>query len=229
MLIGNKISVGYFLNMIKWDLIAILCYASISGTLDHFSFLKNITVPLDVSAMIGTLLSLLLAFRKAQSYERWWEARIVWKAIVNDSRTLMRQLIYFLPDDMRKPDVLEAFAIRQSVWCFALADSLRRLPYSPQVAQYATANDLTGENLPNRLLTVHAQQLAQLAADYNLDPIKQTQLDSTLVRLTDSMEKCERIKNTVFPRSYSMLLHFLIYVLMTIRMRPIEPYFNRSM
>ncbi|QNK64538.1 hypothetical protein H7F33_08690 [Pedobacter sp. PAMC26386] len=30
------------------------------------------------------------------------------------------------------------------------------------------------------------------------------------------MGKCERIKNTVFPRSYSVLIHFLIYVLMTI-------------
>ena len=30
------------------------------------------------------------------------------------------------------------------------------------------------------------------------------------------MGKCERIKNTVFPKSYSLLIHFLIYVLASI-------------
>ncbi|MCF0074115.1 hypothetical protein LZD49_26770 [Dyadobacter sp. CY261] len=216
MLIGNKISVGYFVNMIKWDVIAILCYACISGALDHFSFLKSITIPLAVSALIGTLLSLLLAFRTAQSYERWWEARIVWGAIVNDSRTLIRQLIHFLPNDGQKPGLLAEFAVRQSVWCFALADSLRRLPYSPHVAEYAIAHLLTEQHLPNQLLTTHAERLSAISESHGLDPIKQTQLDSTLTRLTEAMGKCERIKNTVFPRSYSILLHFLIYVLMTI-------------
>ncbi|GGM84610.1 hypothetical protein GCM10010967_15660 [Dyadobacter beijingensis] len=216
MLIGKKISVGYFLNMIKWDVIAIFCYASLSGALDHFSFLKSITIPLAVSALIGTLLSLLLAFRTAQSYERWWEARIVWGAIVNDSRTLIRQLLHFLPPDDRKSDIVTDFAVRQSVWCFALADNLRRLPYSPHVAEYAIDHAYTDQHLPNQLLTVHAEKLALVANAHALDPIRQTQLDSTLARLTDAMGKCERIKNTVFPRSYSMLLHFLIYVLMTI-------------
>ena len=30
------------------------------------------------------------------------------------------------------------------------------------------------------------------------------------------MGKCERIKNTVFPKSYSLLVHFLIYVFATL-------------
>ena len=38
------------------------------------------------------------------------------------------------------------------------------------------------------------------------------QLDSTLTRLTDAMGKCERIKNTVFPSSYSLLVDILIYL-----------------
>jgi putative membrane protein len=32
------------------------------------------------------------------------------------------------------------------------------------------------------------------------------------MRLCDNMGRCERLKNTVFPRSYSILLHTLIYV-----------------
>jgi putative membrane protein len=38
------------------------------------------------------------------------------------------------------------------------------------------------------------------------------QLNDIITRLCDSMGKCERLKNTVFPRSYSVLVHILIYV-----------------
>ncbi|RYZ16731.1 MAG: hypothetical protein EOP49_51380, partial [Sphingobacteriales bacterium] len=62
-------------------------YSILIGTLDHYSFFRDITIPLGMSALLGTLLSLLLAFRTSQSYERWWEARTVWGGIVNDSRT----------------------------------------------------------------------------------------------------------------------------------------------
>ncbi|RYY31100.1 MAG: hypothetical protein EOP46_21040 [Sphingobacteriaceae bacterium] len=61
----------------------------------------------------------------------------------------------------------------------------------------------------------HTKELIEIAEQHNLDPNKQVQLDQTIVKLTDAMGKCERIKNTVFPRSYSILIHFLIYVLMT--------------
>ena len=121
MLLAKPISITYFLKLIKWDVLAIFLYACIVGTLDYFTFFKDLTIPLSVSAMVGTLLSLLLAFRTSQSYERWWEARAVWGAIVNDSRTLIRQLVQFLPGDDKRAKYIEEIAIRQSVWCFALA------------------------------------------------------------------------------------------------------------
>ncbi|MET0245037.1 MAG: bestrophin family ion channel, partial [Flavitalea sp.] len=157
-----------------------------------------------------------LAFRTSQSYERWWEARTVWGAIVNDSRTLIRQLIEFLPNDENKEAVLRQFAERQSIWCYALAESLRRLPFSEKTQTYCEANKVHGQNLPNILLNHHAYQLAEICSDSQLNANKQVQIDNTLQRLTDSMGKCERIKTTVFPRSYSVLIHFLIYALMTI-------------
>jgi ion channel-forming bestrophin family protein len=216
MLINKKISILYFLNLIKWDVFAILVYSTIVGTLDHFAFFQDVSVPVGVSALVATLLSLLLAFRTSQSYERWWEARVVWGAIVNDSRTFIRQLIQFLPQGDEKADFISSFAVRQAMWCYTLGDSLRRVSSRDYVESYFTKHKLESDNRPNLLLTRHAEALAQVSAFYNLDANKQVQLDSSLARLTDSMGKCERIKNTVFPRSYSTLIHFLIYTLMTI-------------
>ena len=216
MLLKKNISILYFLKLIKWDVLAILLYASLVGALDHLLFFKDITIPLGLSALIGTLLSLLLAFRTSQSYERWWEARVIWGAIVNDSRTFIRQLLHFLPDDDRKAGYIKEFALRQSVWCYTLADSLRKLPLSGKVAAYFTQHAYESDNRPNFLLTKHVEHLAELGRHYQLNVNVQVQLDSSIVRLTDHMGKCERIKNTVFPRSYSVLIHFLIYVLMTV-------------
>ncbi|MFD2863411.1 bestrophin family protein [Mucilaginibacter antarcticus] len=216
MLLKKRISVVYFLNLIKWDIMAIVIYSVLVGMLDHNSFFRDMVIPVSISALIGTLLSLLLAFRTGQSYERWWEARVVWGAIVNDSRTLIRQLIQFIPAGEEKAAHIERFAIRQATWCYALAEGLRRVSPSAITDNYINELGTDSENRPNLLLTRHAEDLAALSAQYKLDANKQVQLDNTIVKLTDAMGKCERIKNTIFPRSYSVMIHFMIYVLMTI-------------
>ena len=48
-----------------------------------------------------------------------------------------------------------------------------------------------------------------------VNEFQQIQLDSTIARLCDSMGKCERIKNTVFPKAHSLLIHLIIYVFAT--------------
>ena len=216
MLLKKQISVIYFIKLIKWDVIAIFLFASLVGALDHFSFFKDISIPLGISALVGTLLSLLLAFRVAQSYERWWEARIIWGAIVNDSRTLIRQLILFLPASESKQGHILNFVERQALWCLTLSEHLRRVPFSERVDNYFSAIGQDNDNRPNLILTKHTEELVEISETYQLNANKVVQLDATITRLTDAMGKCERIKNTVFPRAYSVLIHFLIYVFMTI-------------
>lgn len=216
MLIKKRISVIYFLRTIKWDILAVVCYATLAGTFDHYGILSKVSIPLAVTSFTGTILSLLLAFRTAQSYERWWEARTVWGAIVNDSRTLVRQVMQFMPKTGDGLAVAKDFARRQSVWCFALGESLRKVEHSEKVNQYFSQSGTDSANKPNMILNHHADALASASERFQIDPNKQVQIDATLARLCDSMGKCERIKNTVFPRAYSLLIHFLIYVLMTL-------------
>ena len=197
-------------------MLAIICYALLAGTFDHYGILSQVSIPLALTSFVGTILSLLLAFRTSQSYERWWEARVVWGAIVNDSRTLVRQVKLFMPKTAEGLTVAKDFARRQSVWCFALGESLRKLDHSSKVSTYFDQAGIDTANKPNMILNHHADALAAATEQFTLDPNKEVQIDATLARLCDSMGKCERIKNTVFPRAYSVLIHFLIYVLMTI-------------
>jgi len=80
MLLNRKISIWYFVNEIKSQVVLICVFAISIGLLDMHPTFKKVSLPLSVPALVGTAVSLLLAFRTAQSYERWWEARTVWGA-----------------------------------------------------------------------------------------------------------------------------------------------------
>ncbi|WET48424.1 bestrophin family ion channel [Chryseobacterium indologenes] len=209
MLLNKKISVWYFIREIKSQILLVGIFAIAIGLLDMLPWFRKISLPLNIPALLGTAVSLLLAFRTSQSYERWWEARTVWGAIVNDSRTFVRQVIQFLPAEDHK--MVRDFAERQIIWTYALGESLRKLPFSDKVQNYLDEHKISAVNIPNALLDAHSRQLKEVG-NSKLTEFQQMQLNDMLTRLCDSMGKCERLKNTVFPRSYSVLVHTLIYV-----------------
>ena len=210
MLLNKKISVWYFIREIKSQILFIGIFAIAIGLLDMLPWFRKISLPLNIPALLGTAVSLLLAFRTSQSYERWWEARTVWGAIVNDSRTFVRLVMQFLPSEDHK--TIRDFAERQIIWTYALGESLRKLSFSDKVQKYLDENNINGLNIPNALLDEHSKQIKEVSVSKGLSDFQQMQLNDMVTRLCDSMGKCERLKNTVFPRSYSILVHILIYV-----------------
>ena len=58
--------------------------------------LSNITV---MHTMLGFVISLLLVFRTNTAYDRWWEGRKLWGALVNNSRNLAIKLSVILKDE----------------------------------------------------------------------------------------------------------------------------------
>lgn len=209
MLLNKKISIWYFIDQIKSQLLLIVILAVGTGLLDLHPIFTKITIPLSIPAILGTAVSLLLAFRTAQSYERWWEARTVWGAIVNDSRSFIRLINQFVPQD--GADV-KIFAERQIVWVYALGEALRKQPFTNKVVEYLHTHQINTVNIPNAILDEHSYHVRQIAEKGLISDFKEVQLNEVLMRLCDNMGKCERLKNTVFPRAYSILIHTLIYV-----------------
>lgn len=193
--------------------IGLICILDLQYHLEIFNF------PLAVVAIVGTIIGLLLAFRTNSAYARWWEARTLWGAIVNDSRSWVRQLLGFAGthgNDLCEDVVLRRMAYRQVAWCYVLARSLRGQNAQPelQVLLDTTEADQYAEsaNIPNALLLQQAIELRQLYHANRIELFQYMQLEETLVRLTNSMGGCERIRNTVFPSSYSSLIHALIFL-----------------
>ena len=209
MLLNRKISILYFVNNIKWQILFVITFALAVGFLHLRPEFKGIDIPLNILTLLGTIVTILLAFRTSQSYERWWEARTIWGAIVNDSRTLTRTVLQFLPENESVEK--KKFAERQIIFVNALGETLRKVPLSAKVEAYVKFHNINAVNLPNALLDEHSHQIGQLKTEGKISDFQQLQLNDIVSRLCDSMGKCERIKNTVFPRSYSLILHILIY------------------
>ncbi len=213
MLLNRRISILYFIKTIWADILILATFAIVIGILDQYGFFSIITIPLGVTTVFGTAVALLLAFRTNQSYERWWEARIIWGAIVNDSRTLIRQTLSFNNKSSQDyENEIKKVAQRQIIWCYALGEAIRKIPFSKKVKNYLDKNAISSFNVPNALLSEHSRQLAKMHQKEIINSFQQVQIDSTIARLCDSMGKCERIKNTVFPKAHSLLIHLVIYI-----------------
>nr|WP_183558044.1 bestrophin family ion channel [Mucilaginibacter sp. SP1R1]MBB6148214.1 putative membrane protein [Mucilaginibacter sp. SP1R1] len=217
MLLKKNIPVTYVLGKIKKELIMVAIYSSVIYFVHQYYNFKEISIPLTVPAILGTIISLLLAFRSNQAYDRWWEARILWGAIVNDSRTFTRQILTFVDssyDGDEKWALKERIVKRQIAWCYSLSRHLRRQNSKQNLEVYLSEEDVkTVKNLEHVPLALNELQGHDLRTLYKLGWINEYQqvaLDGTLTGFTNSMGGCERIKNTVFPATYSVYIHWLV-------------------
>ena len=214
MLVDRRLPLRYIFSKIHLDIFYVVALAVLMevGTIYAKDALPQ--VPVSLAAFLGTAISLILSFKLGQSYQRWWEARKIWGAIVNESRTLTRQLLSFCSDGSRR--VVDRVARRQIAWCYVLGQSLRQHDWKKGTAGHLRDEDAEEaerhDNRPLLLLQQHARDVSQLAEDGELSDYQRVAVDDTLTRLTDAMGKAERIKSTVFPTAYRLYLHYFIYI-----------------
>jgi putative membrane protein len=215
MLLKKNIPFKYVFGKIKTEILLVSLY-TISVTVAYTVFhVTDLAIPLAVPMIMGTVISLLLAFRSNQAYDRWWEARTIWGAIVNDSRSLARQINHFVsvPSDKEQEQYFKTRYIkRQIAWCYSLSRSLRGQDPLAGSEKFISRNELQTvkrfTNSPMALLEQHGADSKKALNNGFVNSFQQVEIDRTLSRLADSMGKCERIKNTVFPATYSLYIHF---------------------
>lgn len=212
MILEKRIPLSYWFKMIRFDMLIIAIFSSFVFILSLY--LQHLTIPFSIVAFLGTAISLLLSFKLSQSYDRWWEARKIWGAIVNDSRSFVVQLKNFT--DGANPEIVRRMGFRQMGWCYVLGNDLRKLESLDIAEQFVSKEELevlkTSKNRALTLLDFHNKDLLELHKSKMINDYQQMQIDSTIVRLCASMGKAERIKNTFFPKTYRMTLHFFIYI-----------------
>lgn len=177
---------------------------SILYTQAGVTWLSQPTLPL---AMMGAALSLFLAFRNNSAYDRWWEARTLWGALVNNSRSFARQALTLIDEDGEGDRSRQnELVTMQIAYVHTLRCHLRRqnpFPEMKSLLERGIIKRLRGEkNVPAALLLVMGERVQQLFGEGRLDSIRFASLDRTLTELCNVQGGCERIKGTPLPRQY---------------------------
>jgi putative membrane protein len=208
MITSKKIPLNYIINATYKDLLILIVFTSLSFIIHLYT--NFFTIPIAISAFLGTAISLILSFNLSQSYDRWWEARKIWGEIVNDSRALTLQLKRFTKkeDKERYKEIVKL----QIAWNYALVSMLRKNENYSESLKYIDEDIqdsfILASHKPLWIYNIIQEKLKLFTS---LNSYEQIHIDSTLSRLIAYMGKSERIKNTIFPREYQMLLHLSIY------------------
>jgi putative membrane protein len=167
-----------------------------------------------------------LVFRTNSSYDRYWEGRKLWGAIVNESRNLGRAATVLLAAD---PKLVERLLRWAAAFPFATMHHLREArglgPPAALLPPDEVRAALASEHPPLAVARHMSQQLAEarrrgLISDYLL-----VMLDQNVQLLIDYMGGCERIRKTPLPFAYVVhLRRALIVYCLTLPFALVEPF-----
>lgn len=169
-------------------------------------FLKNLTA---VYSLLGFVISLLLVFRTNTAYDRWWEGRKAWGALVNDSRSLSSKLSALHLTVEEKI----SFTRLIPLFVYATKQHLRNQDLKEEASAQLGLNDmeLSGHQ-PLRIVQMLRAEVEQLYQKGTVQHMQWFAINNDLDALIDSLGICERIKNTPIPFSYSLFIKKFIFI-----------------
>jgi len=163
--------------------------------------------------LLGFAISMLLVFRTNTAYDRWWEGRKLWGALVNNSRNLAIRLQAILPaeekamrDYFRQAIPLFADVLRRHLQKETTRLQLDEAPH-PELPDLHTAT-----HLPNKVAGGILEKIYQLRKEGKISPEELISLNNEMQSFSDVCGACERIKNTPIPYSYSSFIKKFIFI-----------------
>lgn len=158
--------------------------------------------------LFGTALALFLGFRDNGAYQRWWEGRVLWGAMINASRSIARAARNFLPAEDAH-DLRRTIVLRQVAYVNVLRCQLRRQPHDAEALRFLSAGEaepaLKRTNAANGLLDGTGRRIADAMREGLIDTIQQAQMERVLIDIANAQGGMERIKNTPLPNQYRFL------------------------
>lgn len=199
-----------------WLIAGICVYAWVIAFLEHDVFklpenshLRNISA---LHSLLGFVISLLLVFRTNTAYDRWWEGRKLWGALVNNSRNLAIKLSAILPEG--DEENREFFRNIIPAYAAALRDHLRndtiRIELFDNNPELALEIDHQ-KHVPNQLAGIMLAKIMELHRAGIISGDQLIVLNTELQSFTDICGACERIKNTPIPFSYTVFIKKFIF------------------
>lgn len=204
-----------------WVLLAFALYATALTWVElkfneYFVFFDTITV----HSLLGFIMGLLLVFRTNTAYDRWWEGRKQWGALVNSTRHFAYQLSALMPSPAH--DSERAHLTRLiSAYPSALRHHLRRMP-SDDILKHLSKDQPHGlqksdlpskhpQHIPNAIAAELYRNIVVWHRAGQLNGEMLINLNKELARFTDITGACERILKTPIPYGYNLFIKKFIF------------------
>jgi putative membrane protein len=166
------------------------------------SYTKELTA---IYSLIGFVMSLLLLFRTNGAYDRWWEGRKLWGAIVNDCRSAFLKISCRISNEEDKKELGELFRLY-------IHNAKNNLRANKKKLVFEKFEDSTKDNSPVQVMKLIYTKLKELEKKGDLNQGDLIQIDVNLNGLIASLGGCQRIKNTPIPYSYSLFIKKFIFL-----------------
>jgi putative membrane protein len=194
----------------------VVAYAELNYVkIDNREYLKNLPI---LHSLLGFVISLLLVFRTNTAYERWWEGRKLWGALVNTSRNLAIKIHALSGETGMAEKVFFArmIPLYAQVLKSHLQSEIVRLSLDEEEHPELKTLDSV-KHLPNQVARIMANRIYRLHQAGKINGHELQTLGPELQSFTDICGACERIKNTPIPFSYSLFIKkFIFFYVMTL-------------
>lgn len=174
------------------------------------SLIRNISL---MHTLLGFVISFALVFRTNTAYERWWEGRKLWGALVNTSRNLAMKLAAMLPEDDPHRG---SFRIMIPAYATALKNHLRsedvRIELFDNIPEEVQNKLDLEKHVPNQVAALMYRHVQEMLTEQKITGDQLLYISQELQSFSNICGGCERIKNTPIPFSYSVFIKKFIIV-----------------
>ena len=194
------------LLLVLWDLLVVFAYLVL-----RWDWIASKSIPL---ALYGSAIGVIVGFRNNSAYGRWWEARTLWGQIVNNSRSLARQVCVTMHParEGSETDIPQLRAMQkdlvyyQIAFVHSLRQQLRGISPWNDLAPLLPSDELellrAEKNVPLAIQQKMGSKLREAKDRGWIDSFEWQAMDRNLDDLSDSQGGTERIKNTPMPKQY---------------------------
>ncbi len=235
---GKRYCLPEFLAWTRRDIYLIVIISTIPALLYKFVGWHWVALPWVPIAMVGTAAAFIIGFKNTQTYNRLWEARQIWGAIVNTSRTWGIASRDFVQSDKQTHTEL---IYRHCAWLTALRYQLREVrgwenssrphfkeylgnysvpewetPLEDELRKFLSADELayvlSKKNRATQIISLQSKHIKRLKQKDAIGSFEYVELEQTLSNLYDHQGRCERIKNFPYPRQFASITFFFVWL-----------------
>ena len=239
--IGKSYDLFEFLRWTRRSIFWQLLIATIATVLYQVCGIRWLSIPWSLIALLGSATAFIIGFKNVQTYNRTWEARQIWGAIIGASWSWALMCRDFIADADKSREII----YRHFAWLTALRYQLRterkwettnkpynreyrrfyvvpekEIPIEQELIKYISREEmesvLTKNNKAIQLMRQQSISLRNIYKEKLIDSYQYVAIHNHLQELMGHQGKSERIKNFPYPRQYATINKFFLNLFCTL-------------